>query len=80
MNNLAGAISLRHDIIDFIHAMAEADVWLAEEVCHFLEKPWKWQGEYDRWVSLGRPMPSDPGEAWDTFHAYIADPDRRVLA
>jgi hypothetical protein len=37
---------------------------------YFLEKPWKWAGEYAAWVEAGRPMDdSEPG--WEQFWTGI---------
>lgn len=32
------------------------------DVVYFLEKPWKWSPEYERWVRAGRPAELDPFE------------------
>ena len=27
-----------------------------DRVLYYFEKPWKWSGEHDRWIALGRPI------------------------
>lgn len=43
----------------FLHQME----WVScvEDAIYFLEKPWKWQAEYELWVAAGEPGPSEPG-------------------
>jgi hypothetical protein len=36
------------------------------ELLYFLEKPWKWQDEYERWCSAGMPSSSD-AETWEAW-------------
>ncbi len=39
--------------------LADVYAWeCVEDVLRFLEKPWKWTPERNRWVALGRPDPA----------------------
>jgi len=67
----AGHILQRHapedEFLQFIRALVAAG-WLTEmdEVVYFLEKPWKYAGEFFAWDAAGRPMDdSEPG--WSKF-------------
>ncbi len=31
-----------------------------DDVMYFIEKPWKWTPEYEKWISLGAPNADDP--------------------
>ncbi len=43
------------DVAEFAGYMAEAEDWSAADLLYFLEKPWKWQAEFDAWVASGKP-------------------------
>ena len=55
------------NLIDFGRAL---DSWLGGanefEWAYFLEKPWKWAGEYALWANLNYPQDGD-GQSWDEF-------------
>ncbi len=49
-DNEGGTIGRSYDLlIAFAHHLYEDRNFDAEELLAVLEKPWKWQGEYDQW-------------------------------
>lgn len=54
------------NVIGFAGILVRAD-WLdsADDVIYYLEKPWKWNNEYELWDGCGRPDLDDEG--WDFF-------------
>jgi hypothetical protein len=55
-----------NEVIEFAGILVRAD-WLdtAQEVLDYLEKPHKYDPEYELWVGCGRPDLDDQG--WDWF-------------
>ena len=43
----------------------------------YWEKPWKWQPEYEKWLSLGQPWPPEDGNPtslmWEKFVRVVDD-------
>lgn len=37
------------EVVSFAHHLVEEKGWTAEELLHFLDKPWKWEPEYREW-------------------------------
>lgn len=44
------------ELVTFCRVLSEADAFRDQAaLLYFLEKPWKWETEYEAWVRLGRP-------------------------
>lgn len=44
------------ELVAFARVLVDSQGTLeAADVIRYLEKPWKWGPEYERWVALGRP-------------------------
>jgi hypothetical protein len=57
---------------DFVQAMlAAGDFSQSGDLMDFIEKPQKWNPEYDRWVELGRP--NEDAETFQDFIDYLVE-------
>ncbi len=64
MSHLNDEIVVRDDGLRFLRALLAVQPDL--DWIYLLEKPWKWQREYELWQEHGRP--TDP--AADTFNVF----------
>lgn len=51
------------EVLAFLRARNEAESLTFENVIYFLEKPWKWDDEYEAWIRAGRPPKAPELEA-----------------
>jgi hypothetical protein len=76
---LAGEIQVSGNGSQFVAALIEADELAIDHIPLLLEKPWKWQNEYDAWIAAYRPIdPSQPDwlqfvKALDVIHEGSAE-------
>lgn len=64
-----------HQITCFAELLFEAGYLdTARLILDFMAKPFKWQPEYDLWISFERPEPTNPQDAvrWASFAEKLA--------
>jgi hypothetical protein len=59
-----------HELASFADALDEANEWDdVEELLYYIEKPFKWNTEHEKWEEFGNPYSEDEG--WTDFKAAL---------
>jgi hypothetical protein len=68
------------EVIAFARILVDAEgTWSAVDVLRYLEKPWKWTVEHDRWIAMGRPFDIEEGALDEPEPASEEDEDELSL-
>lgn len=66
-SSLRGSVSDR--AVAFARVLVELDSMTTDELVYFMDRPEKWDREYEAWLRLGRPSSDEP--AWRSFEEVV---------